>query len=214
MANSNLTLAERDDAAIASIQKLRFNPLAARGGAGLLPRGRRRPPHPRPLRLGDRGEPRLWPPRGQRGGGGRDGGHGGREPADVPERAGGSARRGPACDHAGRCRAARLVRPFRLRRQRRRHARAGGGHWAPPLHLLHRLLPRRRVGLDERLRPHGDDPHAATPRPGAAALPRPLPAAPFRRGRARHARLPVRDHLSAGAGGGRVHRAGDVGWRD
>ena len=34
MASSNLTLAERDDAAIAAIQKLRFNPLAARGGQG------------------------------------------------------------------------------------------------------------------------------------------------------------------------------------
>ena len=34
MATSNATLAERDDAAIASIQKLRFNPLAARGGRG------------------------------------------------------------------------------------------------------------------------------------------------------------------------------------
>ena len=34
MATSNLTLGERDDAAIAGIQKLRFNPLAARGGRG------------------------------------------------------------------------------------------------------------------------------------------------------------------------------------
>ena len=34
MATSNATLAERDDAAIAGIQKLRFNPLAARGGRG------------------------------------------------------------------------------------------------------------------------------------------------------------------------------------
>ncbi len=34
MATSNLTLGERDDAAIAGIQKLRFNPLAARGGHG------------------------------------------------------------------------------------------------------------------------------------------------------------------------------------
>jgi len=34
MATSNATLAERDDAAIAGIQKLRFNPLAARGGQG------------------------------------------------------------------------------------------------------------------------------------------------------------------------------------
>ena len=34
MANSNLTLGERDDAAIAGIQKLRFNPLAACGGQG------------------------------------------------------------------------------------------------------------------------------------------------------------------------------------
>ena len=34
MVTSNATLAERDDAAIAGIQKLRFNPLAARGGRG------------------------------------------------------------------------------------------------------------------------------------------------------------------------------------
>ena len=34
MATSNATLGERDDAAIAGIQKLRFNPLAARGGRG------------------------------------------------------------------------------------------------------------------------------------------------------------------------------------
>ena len=34
MTTSNLTLGERDDAAIAGIQKLRFNPLAARGGHG------------------------------------------------------------------------------------------------------------------------------------------------------------------------------------
>ena len=34
MATSNLTLGERDDAAIAGIQKLRFNPLTARGGHG------------------------------------------------------------------------------------------------------------------------------------------------------------------------------------
>lgn len=34
MATLNLTLGERDDAAIAGIQKLRFNPLAARGGRG------------------------------------------------------------------------------------------------------------------------------------------------------------------------------------
>ena len=34
MASSNATLAERDDAAIAGIQKLRFNPLTARGGRG------------------------------------------------------------------------------------------------------------------------------------------------------------------------------------
>ena len=34
MATSNAMIAERDDAAIAGIQKLRFNPLAARGGRG------------------------------------------------------------------------------------------------------------------------------------------------------------------------------------
>ena len=34
MATSNLTLGERDETAIAGIQKLRFNPLAARGGHG------------------------------------------------------------------------------------------------------------------------------------------------------------------------------------
>jgi len=34
MATSNATLGERDEAAIAGIQKLRFNPLAARGGRG------------------------------------------------------------------------------------------------------------------------------------------------------------------------------------
>ena len=34
MATSNATLGERDAAAIAGIQKLRFNPLAARGGRG------------------------------------------------------------------------------------------------------------------------------------------------------------------------------------
>ena len=34
MATSNLTLGERDDASIAGIQKLRFNPLAAHGGHG------------------------------------------------------------------------------------------------------------------------------------------------------------------------------------
>ena len=34
MATSNATLGERDDAAIAGIQKLRFNPAAARGGRG------------------------------------------------------------------------------------------------------------------------------------------------------------------------------------
>ena len=96
--------------------------------------------------------------------------HGWRQPARLSERRSRRAGRRTVAHHARQRRAPRVVRSFRIGRQRLRGARARGGNGPPALHLFHRFLSRQPLGLDGHQRAHRDDAHVAARGSGAAAL--------------------------------------------